>query len=205
MANPTRIDHSALERYREYLYLLARLQVGRRLQGKLDPSDLVQLTLLRAHQSLDQFAGSHECEFAAWLRKVFATTAADEVKRYTRGKRDVGLERSLLTSLDGTSTRLEAWLAADDSSPSQQAVRHEQLVLLSEALAAMPEDQRRAVELHHLGGYSVADVGTQLGRSKAAVAGLLRRGLQGLRHRLGGQGDDRERRSGEGADDVRER
>jgi RNA polymerase sigma-70 factor (ECF subfamily) len=170
------------------LHLLARLQVGRRLQGKLDPSDLVQLTLLRAYQSLDQFRGTEESERAAWLRKVFATTTADEVRRYSRGKRDVGLERSLLTSLDQTSTRLEAWLAADQSSPSQQALRHEQLVLLAEALTAMPEDQRQAVELHHLGGYSVADVGAQLGRSKAAVAGLLRRGLRGLRQRLGSEG-----------------
>lgn len=173
-----------LERYRDYLQLLARLRVGRRLQGKLDPSDLVQLTLLRAHQALDQFQGTEECERAAWLRKVFATAAADEVRRYSRGKRDVVLERSLLTSLDETSTRLEAWLAAEQSSPSQQALRQEQLVLLAEALAAMPEDQRQAVELHHLGGFSVADVGLQLGRSKAAVAGLLRRGLRGLRRRL---------------------
>ncbi|WP_216821098.1 sigma-70 family RNA polymerase sigma factor [Singulisphaera sp. GP187] len=177
--------HSALlERYRDYLQLLARLRVGRRLQGKLDPSDLVQLTLLRAHQALDQFQGTEECERAAWLRKVFATTTADEVKRYSRGKRDVRLERSLLTLLDETSMRLETWLAVDQSSPSQQVLRQEQLVLLAEALAAMPEDQRQAVELHHLGGYSVADVGLQLGRSKAAVAGLLRRGLRGLRQRL---------------------
>jgi RNA polymerase sigma-70 factor (ECF subfamily) len=173
-----------LERYREYLHLLARLQLGRRLQGKLDPSDLVQLALLRAYQSLHQVRGASECERAAWLRKVFATTTADEVKRYGRGKRDVGLERSLLTSLDETSTRLEAWLAADQSSPSQQALRHEQLLLLADALAALPEDQRQAIELHHLAGYSVADVGTQLGRTRAAVAGLLRRGLRELRQRL---------------------
>jgi RNA polymerase sigma-70 factor (ECF subfamily) len=176
-----------LERYRDYLGLLARLSLGRRLQGKLDPSDLVQLTLLRAYQARDQIQGAGECERAAWLRKVFATTTADEVRRYSRGKRDVALERSLLTSLDETSTRLEAWLAADQSSPSQQALRHEQLVLLAEALAAIPEDQRRAVELHHLAGHSVADVGTQLGRSKAAVAGLLRRGLRELRQRLGSE------------------
>ncbi|WP_406695374.1 sigma-70 family RNA polymerase sigma factor [Singulisphaera sp. Ch08] len=184
MGERTETNHSLLERYRDYLHLLARLSVSRRLQGKLDPSDLVQLTLLRAHQSLDQFQGTQDWERAAWLRKVFATTTADEVKRYSRGKRNVKLERSLLTALDETSTRLEHWLATEQSSPSQQALRQEQLVLLAEALAAMPEDQRQAVELHHLGGYSVADVGLQLGRSKAAVAGLLRRGLRGLRQRL---------------------
>jgi RNA polymerase sigma-70 factor (ECF subfamily) len=185
--------HPVLERYRAYLHLLARLRLGRRLQGKLDPSDLVQMTLLRAHQAIDQCQGSGDCERAAWLRQVFATTLADEVRRYSRGKRDVGLERSLMTSLDETSVRLEAWLAADQTSPSQQAIRHEQLVLLAEALAAMPEDQRRAIELHHLEGVSLADVASQLGPGKAGVAGLLRRGLKLLRQRLGpttGEGEE---------------
>jgi RNA polymerase sigma-70 factor (ECF subfamily) len=131
---------AVLERYRDYLHLLARLGVGRRLRGKIDPSDLVQQALLRACQSLDQFQGTAELEGAAWLRKVLATTTADEVRRDSRAKRDVGLERSLLKSLDVTSTRLEAWLAANHSSPSQHALRNEQLLLLSEALAAMPED-----------------------------------------------------------------
>jgi RNA polymerase sigma-70 factor (ECF subfamily) len=194
----SRASDSVLERYRGYLHLLAKLSLGHRLQAKLDPSDLVQLTLLRAYQARDQIQGAGECERAAWLRKVFATTTADEVRRYSRGKCDVGLERSLLTSLDETSTRLEAWLAADQSSPSQQALRHEQLVLLAEALAAIPEDQRRAVELHHLGGYSVADVGTQLGRSKAAVAGLLRRGLRGLRQRRGSESESENEAEGQG-------
>ena len=50
----------------------------------------------------------------------------------------------------------------------------------------MPEDQRQAVELHHLNGCSVAEVGDRLGRSKASVAGLLRRGLKALREHLTG-------------------
>src|SRR5438874_2343435 len=157
-----------LEHYRAYLHLLARLRLGRRLQGKLDASDLVQATLLRAQQAIDQCQGESQHERAAWLRQVFATTLADEVRRYSRGKRNVALERSLLTSLEETSVRLEAWLAADQTSPSQQAIRHEQLVLLAEALDAMPEDQRRAIELHHLEGHSLLDVASQLGRSKAA-------------------------------------
>jgi RNA polymerase sigma-70 factor (ECF subfamily) len=184
MPETTEVDRPTLERYRNSLRLLARLSLGGRLRGKLDPSDLVQQTLLRAHQGIAGFRGTNEAELAAWLRQVLATTMADEIRRYGRGKRDLGAERMLLASLDESSACLEAWLASDATSPSQHAIRHEQLVLLAEALDAMPEDQRRAVELHHLKGHSLADVGRQMGRSKDSVAGLLRRGLKELRARM---------------------
>ena len=100
----------AWEGYRDYLHLLARLQLDPRLRGKLDPSDIVQQT-----------------------------------------------------------------------SPSARAVRDEELRRLAEALAGLPEDQRRAVELHHLHGLPVEEVARTLGRSESAAGGLLRRGLKRLR------------------------
>ena len=184
MAERIETGEPAIERYRDFLRLVARLRLDRRLRGKLDLSDLVQQTLLRAHQAIDQFRGTEGSELAAWLRQILSATIADEIRRYTRGKRDVGVERWLLASLDESSASLEAWLAADQTSPSLQAIRHEELLLLAEALAELPDDQRVAVELHHLKGYSLAEVGRQMGRSKSAVAGLLRRGLKALRDRL---------------------
>jgi RNA polymerase sigma-70 factor (ECF subfamily) len=174
----------AIERFRDLLRLIAGVRLDRRLRGKLDPSDVVQQTLLRAHQSLCQFHGQSEADLVAWLRQILAATMADEVRRYGRRKRDIGAERMLLASLDESSASLEAWLASDQTSPSQQAIKHEQLMNLAEALSAMSDDQRRAVELHHLKGQTLDEVGRQMGRSKAAVAGLLRRGLKELRVRL---------------------
>ena len=173
-----------LESYRSYLRLLAGLRLDARLRRKIDPSDLVQLTLLKAHEASHRAAFDGEAQRAAWLRQILARTLADEARRYSRGKRDADLERSLLAGLDESSVRLEAWLADDRSSPSQQAIRHEQILAIADALEALPEDQRQAVELHHLSGCSVAEVGERLGRSKASVAGLLRRGLKTLREHL---------------------
>jgi RNA polymerase sigma factor (sigma-70 family) len=92
--------------------------------------------------------------------------------------------------LHESSSRLEAWLAADQSSPSERAARHEELLRLAEALAHLPEDQRRAVELHHLLRLSVEEVARELGRSESAVGGLLRRGLKRLRELMRDEGDD---------------
>src|SRR5688572_32585448 len=132
-------DGAALERFRDYLRLLARLQLPARLQGKLDPSDLVQQTLLRAYQGLAQFRGRTPQEQAAWLRQILANTLANAVRDLGRDKRDVTLERSLEQALAHSSARLEAWLAADQLSPSQQAERNEQLLDMARALGQLPD------------------------------------------------------------------
>ena len=179
----------ALEQFRSYLGLLARLQMDQRLQGKMDPSDLVQQTLLKAHQALAQFRGRSAAEQAAWLRQILANTLAKEVRRYTTDARQAGLERSLEAALVESSARLERWLEAEGSSPAERAERSEELLRLSGALAALPEDQRRAVEMHYLKGCPLAEVAERLGRGKRAAAGLLFRGLKKLREHLRGHSD----------------
>jgi RNA polymerase sigma-70 factor (ECF subfamily) len=184
MADEAPAPEWRLEQYRDYLLLLARVQLDPLLRGKLDPSDVVQQTLLRAHERREQFRGRSPGELAAWLRRILANTLTDAVRTFATGARDVGLEKSLEAALDQSSARLEAWLAADDSTPSEHAVRHEQLLCLAEALALLPEDQRIALELQYVQQCTVEDISRRMGRSKAAVGGLLRRGMKRLRELL---------------------
>jgi len=174
----------APERYLDYLRLLARLQLGSRLQGQLDPSDVVQQTLLEAQQQQHRFQGHSEAEMAAWLRQILAHNLADAFRAAGREKRDVRRQRSLEAALDESASRLERWLTADQSSPSQQAQRNEEAVRLARALAKLPEAQREAVVLRHFEERSLADIAAHLGRTPAAVVGLLQRGLKTLRELL---------------------
>jgi RNA polymerase sigma-70 factor (ECF subfamily) len=174
----------APEQFRDYLHLLARSLLEPRLQGKVDLSGVVQQTLLEAYQALDQFRQMGPGRQTAWLRRILANNLTDEVRKLGTGARDVSRERSLEAALEESSARLEKWLAGDQPSPSQQAIRNEQLLRLAGALAQLPQDQRSAVELHYLQGLGLGDIAEQLDRSKGAAAKLLQRGIAGLHVRL---------------------
>jgi RNA polymerase sigma-70 factor (ECF subfamily) len=175
-----------LDQFRDYLRALARIQVAARpwLAGKLDASDLVQHTLLKAHAARDQFRGRTAAEMAGWLRATLARTLANELRALGQAKRDAAAERSLEADLDASAGRLDAWLAADQTSPSERAGRREQADALAAAVAALPPDQREVVLLKHCDGLPLAEVAARTGRTPAAAAGLLRRGLQRLRELL---------------------
>ena len=184
MVVPDESTNLTLERFRDYLRLLARLQIDPRLQSKLDPSDLVQQTLLKAYQAEGQFRGTTAAEKAAWLRQILARTLANAMRDLGRARRDATLERSLEASLASSSARLEAWLVADQASPDEQAERNEQLLRMADELARLPDIQREVLLLRHCQGWSLSEVAEHIGRSRAAVASLLRRGLQQLREHL---------------------
>jgi len=176
-----------LERFRAYLGLLARLEVAPALRDKVDLSGVVQQTLLEAHRGIaahpDRLRDDEE--LAAWLRSILGHNLADALRKLAAQKRDVRREWSLDAALDQSSSRLECWLAAEQSSPSQRAIRQEELLAVAEALADLPEAQRRAIELHHLRAMPLSEIARELNTTKAAVAGLLHRGMKALRARLG--------------------
>jgi RNA polymerase sigma-70 factor (ECF subfamily) len=183
MGTATEGDGRELERFREYLCLLVRLQIGPRLQSKFDPSDIVQQTLLEAFARREQFRGG-EAELAAWLRQILVHNLADAIRAFGQARRDVGRERPLRASVQESSDRIESWLAAEQSSPSQRAERSEEAVRLAQALACLPEDNREALVLHYFQGEPLAEIARQMDRTPASVAGLLKRGLKQLRNRL---------------------
>lgn len=174
-----------LDGYRNYLTLLARLQVGRRLRGKVDATDVVQETYLEAHRDFARFRGTSERELIAWLRQILATNFANLVRHFhgTR-RRDPRLERALGAELDQTGQRLDGALVAAQSSPSQQAARRERAVILADALERLPVDYREAIVLRQLEGLAFPEVARRMGRSEESVKKLWARGLARLRRNL---------------------
>jgi RNA polymerase sigma-70 factor (ECF subfamily) len=174
-----------LGRYRELLQVMARrLLLDPRLERRFDSSDLVQETLLKAHQAQKQFRGQSEGERVKWLYQILANTARDKIREAYADKRDLNLERSVDAIVSDSSFRMEAWLAAEQSSPSEKVERQELLLQVSEALNRLPEDQRDAIIRHHLMGEPVSEIARKMACTNKAVAGLLYKGLNKLREIL---------------------
>lgn len=173
-----------LERYRPYLRLLAEMGLDRKLRAILDPSDVVQETLLEAYRDREGFSIGGDAEIAGWLRRILVNNLADLVKAHGRAKRDVDRQHSLDQAIERSSLRLEKWLEASGSSPSQKAIRHEEILRLAAALYTLPEEQREALILRHLHELSMRELCERTGHSTAEAAGLIQKGLAGLRKAL---------------------
>ena len=138
------------DRYRAYLQVLARAQVGRHLRGKCDPSDLVQQTLLEAHRDFPTFQGQRETELLGWLRRILAHNLFNEARRFATRGRDATRELSLegfQAGLDHSSQVLARCLADDGPTPSQVAAEREAAVRLADTMARLPENYQRVLLL----------------------------------------------------------
>jgi RNA polymerase sigma-70 factor, ECF subfamily len=177
-----------LENYRVYLRFLARQQIGRRLQGKADPSDLVQEAFLGATRDFEQFRGTTEKELLGWLRQILASLLANLVRHYqSTQKRSVRLEQQLAVELEQSSEGLGGGLIDRQDSPSEQAGGREQAVLLLAALETLPADDRELLTLRHLDGLTFPEVARRLGRTVDSLKKRWPRALARLRQALTGE------------------
>jgi RNA polymerase sigma-70 factor (ECF subfamily) len=177
-----------LERYRNYLRLLARTSVARRLQAKVDASDMVQEVFLKANARFDQFAGRSDPELAAWLRRILANCLADVGRRYARNEgRDIAREESLEDELDRSSKAIARFLEASHTSPSGAAEQGELSVAVADALARMEEDDREVIVLRNFEDLEWSEIGRRMARSADAARKLWARALTRLRPLMGGK------------------
>jgi len=173
-----------LERYRNYLRLMARSLISQPLRVRLDASDLVQETFLKAHREFSQFLGATEPELVAWLRQVLVRTLADQVKRHRAKGRDYRREEALDVMLDQSSLTVQQALAVPVSSPSSHVSRREQAVLLADALEKLPAPYREVFILRNLEHIPFDQIAARMGRSSGAVRKLWTRTMLSLKRML---------------------
>lgn len=177
---PTETD-GELEEFRDYLRALTWKWITIDLRNQIDPSDLIQETLLRAYRDQNAFRGHSAAEKACWLRQILANLLCDKF-------RELKKPRIIpYADLDRSSTNMEQLCAAAQSSPSIRMKRDERAVLIARLLAHLPPDQSEAVVLKHCEGWPVEAIGRHMNRSPQAIGGLLKRGVRTLRDLIGTQ------------------
>jgi RNA polymerase sigma-70 factor (ECF subfamily) len=139
---------------------------------------------IEAHRKRGQFRGTTDAECAAWLREMLVFNPADALRHLGRVNREAGRERSQEQELEESSICLGSWLAARQISPSEHAIRRQRALRVAGALQALAEANREALVLRYYEGLSLDEISARLGRTPAAVAGLLKRGLKQLRATL---------------------
>lgn len=170
-----------LDLYAAVLRRTAASQLPKRVQGRMGASDLVQETCLDAHRDFERFYGATEQEFLAWLQGILQHNIHGAIRdQLVAQKRAAQRERSLNDSSVGPGLGDEA-LAADQSSPSGHVAAAEEVLKLARALERLPSDQREAVRLRHLFGWPLEKMAAHFGRTHAATAGLVKRGVAALR------------------------
>jgi RNA polymerase sigma-70 factor, ECF subfamily len=185
------IDHPGEETWKAfatYLRFLVDQLVSNQndMQAKMDPSGIVQQTLMEAHLASKN---SGVTITLAWLRKSLSNNLADEFRRQYGGKRDVRREHRIAECFDQSSIRLESLVRDYGPTPDQVVEAQERTMALLVALGQLPESQRQAITLQLWDNKSLQEIAELTGKSRLAVAGLLKRGLQTLREHLRGRSE----------------
>jgi RNA polymerase sigma-70 factor (ECF subfamily) len=167
-----------LKAHRNYLRVLAASCLHHEMRGKADPSDIVQETLLKAHQNYRHFRGTTEIEWMTWLRKILVNHLTDFQKGYRRERRNVDREQPLESLVDRSSAMLRNLGPSPGPSPSQEAQRREAAALVADAIAELEPDDRDVVILRNLHELDWNAVGERTGRSPDAARMLWARAMQ---------------------------
>lgn len=171
----------SIGRLRPWLSLLAERELPDVLRGRIDPSDIVQQTLLRAWRAEPEFRGTSHAERLAWLRTILKNTVRQNQRQFATQKRGAYRECNEADQLPGEEQGLAELAIEPAPTASGQLIAAEETLALAESLQQLPEDQRRIIELRHFEGKSHQEIAELMQRSPAAVRMLWVRALRNLR------------------------
>jgi RNA polymerase sigma-70 factor (ECF subfamily) len=173
--------NQTLEQFRAYLECLTYIQVDPRLRRRFGFSDMVQKTLTEAWLTLERIERLDAPAQKRWLRRMLIHNLLEQIEKEKAGVRDFRLEQPLEDALVQSSSRLQDWLAANETLPPEKLLEQERALRLAEALAQLPQQQREAIILQKWHGWKLSEIAAHLECTAGVVAGLQARGLARMR------------------------
>lgn len=176
-------EHDDLQRFRPFLRTLAESQLHAKLRKKIDPSDIVQQTMLQAVAAESQWRGQDDAAKAGWLRAILQNVMNGLARSFHRGCRDIDRESGSPSHVATSSHAFD--VPAEQTSPSAQIQSDEERAEIVRVIACLTEEQRQAMVLRYWHDRSLAEIACEMGKSPDAVAGLLYRAMKVMRSELG--------------------
>ena len=172
-----------LQRFRPFLKALANEMLYSDLRKKLDPSDLVQQTMLQAIEAQSQYRGDSDAAKAGWLKAILGNLVKGLLRRYHSRGRDIAREKELVAH---SQTNAAMAIAESLESPSQHMQFDEEKERMLKVLESLTLDQRRAIVLRYWEDKNLDEIATQMDKTPEAIAGLIYRGMKVLRAEIQG-------------------
>ena len=176
-----------LARHRDRLRRMVALRMDRRLQGRIDPSDVIQEACLEASNRFAEYRENPTMPFFLWLRFLTGQKLLELHRTHLKAQvRDVGREVSLYHGSlpETTSAALAAHLMGHLTRPSEAAIRAEMKIRLQEALNSMGALDREVLALRHFEHLSNAETARELNIQEAAASKRYIRALKRLKEIL---------------------
>jgi RNA polymerase sigma-70 factor (ECF subfamily) len=189
MSGDPRAPGELFKRYRDRLRRMVRLRLDRRLQGRIDPSDVLQEAFLDFARRLPEYAADPSTPFYLWLRFLTGQRLIDLHRQHLGAKmRDARQEVSLYRGAlpQASSVSLAAQLLGRLTSASQAAIRVETRIRVQEALNSMEPLDREVLTLRHFELLSNEETAQVLGIKKSAASNRYIRALKRLKELLEG-------------------
>jgi RNA polymerase sigma-70 factor (ECF subfamily) len=171
-------------RHRDRLRRMLELRLDRRLQARLDPSDVIQDAYLEVAQRLEAYLKEPNLPLFLWLRLVVGEQLINLHRHHLGAQmRDAGLEVSLYRGAlpEASSAALAAQLLGKHTSPTQAAVRAERLLRIQEALNSLDPLDREIISLRHFEQLSRAESAQALDIEESAASKRYIRALKRLK------------------------
>ena len=174
-------------RYRARLKRMIHLRMSRRLQGRVDDSDVLQEAFVDVSRRLAEYASDPKLPFFLWLRHLTGLKLVEIHRKHLGAQlrdadREVTLHRGGLPEADSAS--LAAQLLGTVTSPSQAVIKAETRLLVQEALNRMDPIDREVLALKHFEQLSTSEIAQVLGLSKAGAGSRYLRAIKRLREIL---------------------
>lgn len=175
--------------YRPLLLKMANQELDAKLRIKEAASDLVQKTLLEAHQNFAKFKSCEPEEFLAWLRQLLRDNMADAARRYRRAKkRQISRERPLAS--DHVRELIGRLSMRREPGPQSDAIRREDRQRIVDAFEKLDREYRQVLIWRFRDGLEFAEIGAKIDRSPDAARMLCNRALKQLKSILGPTADE---------------